>query len=319
MPASTTSRLLALLSLLQTRRDWPGPVLADRLGVSDRTVRRDVDRLRVMGYRIDADRGSDGGYRLDAGAQLPPLLLDEDQVTALVVALGAVPLLGTGLDEAAERALGTLRRVLPDRLRRRAEALTFDPVPSSTVLDPAVLTVVADAVRSAQVLRIDYGDAGGPARQVEPHRVVTVRGRWYLIAWDRGRADWRLFRVDRLRPRTGTGPRFVRREVPAGLLAARFTGGADGRWPCRGSVILDRPLADLLPYAGEAVVEELPDGRCRITAGSWSWAGLAAWFARYDADVDAPEPVELSEAFHRLGARFTARPSPSRSRRSGSR
>lgn len=304
MPESTTSRLLQLLSLLQTRRDWPGPVLARRLGVTDRTVRRDIDRLRAMGYRIDADRGAEGGYRLDAGAQLPPLLLDQDQVTALVVALQAVPLLGAGLDEPAERALETLRRVLPDRLRRRADALGFTPEPAGPGVDPQVLATVTGAVRTAEVLRMDYGEDDGPARRVEPHRVVAARGRWYLIGWDQGRDDWRLFRLDRARPRSPGGGRFTRREVPPGFLAERLSGGADGRWPCRGTADLHLSAAEVLPFAGDAVVQPLDDDRCRVTAGSWSWAGLAAWFARFDADLSAAEPAEFAEAVRRLGRRF---------------
>jgi len=315
---TTTSRLLQLLSLLQTPRDWPGPVLADRLGISPRTVRRDVDRLREMGYRIHADRGSVGGYRLEAGSELPPLLLDEDQVTAIAVALQAVPLLGTGADEAAERALGTIRRVMPPRLRRRVDALTFETAPSgrdrTAPVATDVLVAVSAAVRAREVLRFDYpgadpADGPRPARRAEPHHLVAALGRWYLVAWDLDRADWRVFRADRMTPRTPTGPRFTPREVPGGdvrqFLGARFTAGTD-TWPCRGSVVLDLPARDVVPFAGDGVVEDLADGRCRLVTGSWSWAALAAAVGRFDADVRVEGPAELREAFARLARRYDA-------------
>ncbi|UZN03645.1 helix-turn-helix transcriptional regulator [Cellulomonas sp. S1-8] len=332
---TTTTRLLRLLSLLQTPRDWPGPVLAERLGISPRTVRRDVDRLREMGYRVHADRGSVGGYRLEAGAELPPLLLDEDQVTAIAVALQAVPLLGTHADEAAERALATIRRVMPPRLRRRAEALAFDTAPDGTRAPAAVptdvLVAVSSAVRTREVLRFDYAGGRGPdasdvaapvgtpagPRRTEPHHLVAALGRWYLVAWDLERADWRVFRVDRMTPRTPTGPRFAPRTVPGGdvrqLLAARFTGATSGgTWPCQGTVVLDAPARDVLPFAGDGVVEDLGDGRCRLRAGSWSWTALAAQLGRFDADVRVEDPDELRDAFDRLATRYAraGRPGP---------
>ncbi|GIG39152.1 helix-turn-helix transcriptional regulator [Cellulomonas phragmiteti] len=320
---ATTTRLLQLLSLLQTPRDWPGPVLADRLGVSERTVRRDVDRLREMGYRVHADRGAVGGYRLEAGAELPPLLLDEDQVTAIALALQAVPLLGTQVDEAAERALGTIRRVMPPRLRRRAEALSFATAPGARP-GPAVptdaLVTVSAAVRAREVLRFDYAGAGGttpdatpgdPPRRAEPHHLVAALGRWYLVAWDLDRDDWRVFRVDRMTPRTPRGPRFAARDVPGGdaaqLVTARLTGTTPaGTWPCRGTVVLDLPARDVAPFAGDGVVEELTERRCRLTTGSWSWTALAASVGRFDADVRVEEPDELRAAFVRLATRYAA-------------
>lgn len=321
---ATTARLLALLSLLQTPRDWPGPDLADRLGVSPRTVRRDVERLRGLGYAIHADRGSTGGYRLDAGAQLPPLLLDDDQVTAVAVALRAVPQLGTGVDEAAARALATIRRVLPPRLRRRVDGVRFDavepPRPGGVVPTEVLLTLSA-AVRAREVLRIDYGepaDGAGPLppRRVEPHHLVAARGRWYLVAWDLTRDDWRTFRVDRLTPRLPTGPRFTPRPLPGGdvarFLAAGFVGASveppDGTsdepgWPCRGTVEIERPAREVAPFAGDGLVEDLGDDRCRLEAGSWSWAALAAHLSRFDAALRDPQPAALADAFAQLARR----------------
>lgn len=319
---TTTARLLRLLSLLQTPRDWPGPALAERLAVSERTVRRDVERLRALGYRVHADRGSLGGYRLEAGTELPPLLLDDDQVTAIAVALQAVPLLGTDVDESAERALATIRRVMPPRLRRRAAALAFDAAPTGAQPSVAsdVLVAVSAAVRAREVLRFDYRTGGqdgppGPARRAEPHHLVATLGRWYVVAWDLDRADWRVFRADRMTPRTGSGPRFAPREVPGGdvhqFLATRFTGSTTpGSWPCRGTVVLDRPAPDVAPFAGDGVVEDLGDGTCRLTTGAWSWPALAALVARFDADVRVEGPDELRAACGGLAARLASAAGP---------
>ncbi|GCD18923.1 DeoR family transcriptional regulator [Cellulomonas algicola] len=327
--ATTTSRLLRLLSLLQTRRAWPGSLLADRLGISRRTVRRDVDRLRAMGYRIEATMGPDGGYRLEAGSEVPPLLLDDDQVVALAVALQAATATGAAIDEAAVRALGTVRQVMPSRLRHRLDALTFTTLPAAgrpgaaDPVAPDVLVAISAAVRAHEVLRFDHADpragtpaAAGPPRRVEPHHLVASRSRWYLVAWDLDRDDWRLFRADRLTPRTPTGPRFTPREVPGGdvaaYVAARFAGSdagagdATGGPPCRGTVVLHSPAAVVRPFVGDGVVEDLGPDRCRLTTGSWSWVALAASLNRFDTDVDVVSPPELTDAFARLAARNAA-------------
>ncbi|MEU5838654.1 WYL domain-containing protein [Streptomyces diacarni] len=322
--ATTTSRLLHLLSLLQTRRDWPGTVLAERLDVSHRTVRRDIDRLREMGYRIRTAMGPDGGYRLDAGTEAPPLLFDDEQVVALTVALQAAAVTGAGVEDAALRALTTVRQVMPARLRHRADQLAFTAVPRpgdgpAAPLSPHVLVTLSAAVRAREVLRFDYasdrpdGDEPGPPRRVEPHHLVTSRGRWYLVAWDLGRGDWRLFRADRISPRTPAGPRFAPREIPGGsaeaYVSARFTGSDSdqaGTWPCVGTVLLERPARAVLPFAGDALVDDLGPHRCRCTAGSWSWIALAAFLNRFDTAVTVIGPPQLTEAFAALAARNTA-------------
>src|SRR6188768_2337556 len=186
----TSGRLLTLLSLLQARRDWPGEALADRLGVSPRTVRRDVDRLRDLGYPVHAAKGPDGGYRLEPGTHMPPLLLDDEQAVALVVALQTASTGVSGVDEAAVRALSTLRQVMPARLRTAAEALQVTAVgrgasnPRPTV-DAEALMVVGGAVRAHEVLRFDYeGGTANPLglpRRAEAHHLVTWGGRWYLV------------------------------------------------------------------------------------------------------------------------------------------
>ncbi|GAB2452771.1 putative DNA-binding transcriptional regulator YafY [Conyzicola lurida] len=315
---TTTSRLLNLLSLLQARRDWPGTVLAERLGVSHRTVRRDVDRLREMGYSIGATMGPDGGYRLDAGSELPPLLFDDDQVVALTVALQAATATGAGIGEAALRALTTVRQVLPSRLRHRLDAVEFHSVPRPgdgpvSAVAPDLLLALSAAVRASEVLRFDYagGSEEAPPRRVEPHHLVTSQGRWYLVAWDLDRDDWRIFRADRIAPRAPTGPRFVPREIPGGdardFVSARFKGSATAdAWPCSGTVVLDLPVDAVLPFAGDGSVEADGADRTRYTAGSWSWVALAASLNRFDTDIEVVGPPELAAAFARLAARNTA-------------
>jgi predicted DNA-binding transcriptional regulator YafY len=332
---TSTSRLLLVLSLLQTRRDWPGQVLADRLDVTPRTVRRDVDRLREMGYRIHAVKGPDGGYRLEAGSELPPLLFDDDQAVALAVALRLATGAGAGVEEAAVRALTTVRQVMPSRLRHRLDALDFVAMgqggvggADASTVTPEVLVALSAAVRAREVVRFDYagqavpgGDDAPPPgvaplfvspRRAEPHHVVSRGGRWYLVAWDLDREDWRTFRVDRMALRTPNGPRFALRELPgrvpvADFVAARFKGSVDGdRWPCRGSVVLAAPAGEVLPFVGDGIVEPLGDDRCRLTLGAWSWVALAAAFARFDADVSEAEPCELAEGFAHVAGRAAA-------------
>ncbi|MBF4635731.1 WYL domain-containing protein [Agreia pratensis] len=329
---ASTSRLLTLLSLLQTRRDWPGAMLAKRLDISHRTVRRDVDRLREMGYSIQATMGPDGGYRLDAGSELPPLLFDDEQVVALAVALKAAAVSDVAVEEAALRALTTVRQVMPSRLRHRLDALEFEAIAAvgqsaKVSVTPDALIALSAAVRGREVLRFDYessgsdssrvdgGDAAAaipqPPRRVEPHHLITASGRWYLVAWDLDRADWRVFRADRIRPRTPTGPRFVRRQVPGGdaraFVSARFKGSASAdAWPCRGTVILGLPARDVLPFAGDGVVEDLGEDSCSLTAGSWSWRALAASLGRFDASIEVVEPPQLATAFGELAERYAA-------------
>jgi predicted DNA-binding transcriptional regulator YafY len=321
----TSARLLSLLSLLQARRDWPSALLAERLDVSPRTVRRDVDRLRELGYPIAATKGPDGGYRLDAGTKLPPLLFDDDQAVALTVALQVATTTGAGIEEAAARALNTVRQVMPARLRHRIDALQVTAIEPPTTrpnpqADSNVLIALSAAVQAGEVLRFDYapaspagaGDenrAGTPPRRVQPHHLVTWRGRWYLVGWDLDRDDWRTFRADRIIPRTPNGPRFTPRELPGGDVAAfvtsRFQGsGGSGGWPCRGEVILHLPAAAVSPYIHDGIVEEIGPNRCRLILGSWSWPGLAATIGRFDADIEVIGPAELKAAFAHLARRY---------------
>lgn len=315
---ATTSRLLTLLSLLQARRDWPGSVLASRLDVSDRTVRRDIDRLREMGYRIETTMGPDGGYRLDAGAEMPPLLFDDDQALAVAIALRAAPALGAEIGEAAVRALATMRQVLPSRLRHRLDAVEITTVgrpgeaPVAAVLLDVLLTL-AQAVRDRVTVRVDYlprGEGDPQPRRVEPHHLVTSLGRWYLLGWDLDRDDWRLFSADRVRPRVPHGAPFVPRVVPGGdvdaFVSARFKGSDTNEWPCRGTVLLNAPARDVLPFAGDGTVTAVDDERCALEVGSWSWGALAASFGRFEVAMEVVEPAELADAFAVQAARFAA-------------
>src|SRR4051794_17555950 len=200
--SETSSRLLELLSLLQARRDWPGNELADRLEVSGRTIRRDMERLRQLGYPVESIPGPAGGYRLRAGSAMPPLLLDDDEAIAIAVGLRTAARASvTGIEETSVRALGKLEQVLPTHLRRRVAALgsatVAAPVAGPTV-DPHHLTVIATACRDAEGVRFAYRRRDGTEsrREVEPHSVVNYGRRWYLVAWDRRREDWRTFRLD---------------------------------------------------------------------------------------------------------------------------
>ncbi|MFC8194574.1 helix-turn-helix transcriptional regulator [Streptomyces sp. NPDC057298] len=322
----TSARLLSLLSLLQARRDWPGALLAERLGISARTVRRDVDRLRELGYPVMAFKGPDGGYRLDAGTELPPLLFDDEQAVALAVALQIATATGAGIGEAATRALATVRQVMPARLRHRIDTLRITaverpaarPVPQ---VDSSVLMTLSAAVHACEVLRFDYAPASppdpvgestapAPPRRVQPHHLVARSGRWYLVAWDLDREDWRTFRADRITPRIPTGPRFSPRELPAEDVAAFVTGrfrgseGSDGDWPCRGEVILGLPATAVSRHLTDGAVEALGPNSCRLVLGSWSWAALAATLGRFDADIEVVGPAELRDAFAHLARRY---------------
>jgi predicted DNA-binding transcriptional regulator YafY len=322
----TSARLLTLLSLLQARRDWPGDALAERLEVSPRTVRRDVDRLRELGYPVRAIRGPDGGYRLDAGTDLPPLLFDDEQAVAVAVALQTATTTVTGIEDAALRALATVRQVMPARLRHRVDALQVTTVRGSGRNLPRVdterLLDIGTAVRAREVLRFDYEAVGSaaapppgsgngslpPPRRVEPHHVVTWGGRWYLVAWDLDRADWRTFRVDRMTPKTPTGPRFSPRDLPAPdvatFISERFRRPS---WPAEGEVVLHAPAALVSRWVGsEALVEELAPDRCRVVVGSWSFTGLAAMLGMFDADLEIVGPAELREAAATLARRYAA-------------
>ena len=304
--ANTSSRTLRLLSLLQTHRFWPGPDLAERLEVSERTLRRDVDRLRELGYPVSSTRGVEGGYQLGSGGSLPPLVVDEEEAIALVVALGgSAGASGGALAEASLSALSKVVQVLPPRLRRRAEALravTVDaPWGQAPEVTAEVLAVLAQATRDAERIRFSYKAVGGQApgqdarRHVEPHHLVTVGRRWYLVGYDLDRQDWRFFRLDRLRDPLGTRSRFRPREVPGGDPAAYVRerlsrGEAAEVLVCRVAAPADQVARRLGRWA---TVEETGAGQCRLTVEvrDASWAVFTVGVLEAPVTVESATPA----------------------------
>jgi predicted DNA-binding transcriptional regulator YafY len=302
--ANTSARMLRLLSLLQTHRYWPGTELADRLEVSPRTLRRDVDRLRELGYPVDAARGVAGGYQLQAGAAVPPLLLDDEEAVAIAVGLrtaaaGAV----AGFEETSVRALAKVIQLLPPRLRRRIDALQASTSPGvfggGPTLDATTLTTIAMACRGEERLRFEYTarDADPAARHAEPHRLVSLGRRWYLIAWDLDRADWRSFRVDRLTAPVLTGARFRPREIPGGdpvaWLRSRLA-AIPTRYDV--AVVFRTPAAAVSAFVGQwATVEPIDEASCRMRMNVdelswplWILGGLGA-----DFTIESPPELAI--------------------------
>jgi predicted DNA-binding transcriptional regulator YafY len=299
---TTSSRLLDLLSLLQARRDWPGAELAERLEVSGRTVRRDVDRLRALGYPVESVTGPAGGYRLRAGTAMPPLLLDEGEAIAIAVGLRTAARASvTGIEETSIRALVKLEQVLPTHLRRRVAALgsatIAAPVAGPTV-DPQHLTTIAVACRDSECLRFDYRSRDGTAtrRDVEPHSLVNLGRRWYLVGWDRRREDWRTFRVDRLTRPAGTGTRFTTRSLPVRDAAAYVEQGLAGAWSRFEARVTVHASADdiaaRLPWVSGAL-EPIDAHRCEYRTSDDDLEWLAIRIAMLGVDVDVHEPPEL--------------------------
>src|SRR5215212_3570024 len=309
--SETSSRLLELLSLLQARRDWPGGELASRLEVSPRTIRRDVERLRRLGYPVESLTGPAGGYRLRAGSAMPPLLLDDDEAIAIAVGLRtAAGATGSGIEETAVRALVKLEQVLPAHLRRRVQALasatTALPAPGGPTVDPQTLTVIAAACRDVERLRFAYRGRDGVAsrREVEPHSVVNVGRRWYLVAWDCRREDWRTFRLDRLE-RPTPGRRFTPRALPAKDGAAYVTqslSAAPSRYEAR--LTLHAPAEAVRLSSSWGTVTPLDERRCELRTGDDNLEWLAARLTMLRVDFDVHEPPELVEHLAALGRRL---------------
>jgi predicted DNA-binding transcriptional regulator YafY len=314
--ANTSTRTLRLLSLLEGRRYWPGAELAGRLGVSQRTLRRDVDRLRELGYPVEAQRGVDGGYQLAAGAALPPLVVDEEEAVALAVGLQAATHSAVeGIAESSVRALAKVVQVMPTRLRRRVEALGAVTVPASwgghpgASVDPTILTAVALACRDNERLRFGYTAVSGEqtARHVEPHRLVLLGRRWYLAAYDLTRQDWRSFRLDRVSAPRGTGARFRPRELPAADAAAFVRAGIDNvRASHDADILVHAPAAAVRERIGRwGTVMEVNDTSCRLqmSADSLDWPAMALGVVGADFEVLAPP--ELLDLVGDWGRRFS--------------
>ncbi len=310
---TTSGRLLRLLSLLQTRRDWTSGELADRLAVTTRTVRNDVARLRDLGYPIEARPGVAGGYRLGSEGALPPLLLDDDEAVAVAVGLrtaanGSL----AGIEETSLRAMAKLHQVLPSRLRHRVAAVESATVPvpfRGPRVDPDVLTAVSLACRDHQRLRFDYRSHGGdPTRRtVEPYRVVNHRQRWYLFAWDLDKGDWRTFRVDRVTPRTPTGVRFAPRPLPSDADISAYVSRvvAEAPWRFRATVVVHAPAEHVRRRMPMPVrVTALGPDRCRFEPGSDSPDVLALYLGFLEADFEVVNAPELVAALRRVAQRY---------------
>jgi predicted DNA-binding transcriptional regulator YafY len=309
----TSARLLRLLSLLQTPREWAGAELAERLDVDVRTVRRDVDKLRALGYPVHAARGV-AGYRLGAGSTLPPLLLDDDEAVAVAVGMRTAASGGVaGTEESSLRALTKLETVLPSRLRHRVEGLSAVTVtipPGAAPVDPDVLMAVAATARAHEQLRFDYRnqDGGESLRRTEPHRLVHAGRRWYLLAWDLDRDDWRTFRVDRIRPRIPTGPRFVPRELPEDLPGHVGRGVTTRAYRYQARFTLHVPItvaADrIAPTVG--TLEAVDERSCTLHAGSDSLDELALHVGLFGFPFEVHEPPELVARVRELAIRLAA-------------
>ncbi len=321
MSNDPTGRALQLLSLLQTHRLWRGAELAERLEVTERTVRRDVDRLRELGYPVDATPGSDGGYRLAAGAHLPPLVFDDDEAVAVAVGLRAAAGAAIGgIEDTSVHALAKIEQVLPDRLRRRVSALYASVVSlrwvggDDEVVDPDALSVLASACRDHEEVRFDYRrrDGDDTRRLVEPHQLVTAGRRWYLIAWDVRRDDWRTFRLDRLSGAKLAGRRFAPREIPGGDGAVYFaTSMAALPREFEALVTVGAPYDDLtraLSWVDHTLVTSEADAcTIRLRADKIDWLVLAVARLALGAPVRVVEPRSVADEVEALVGRLTLR------------
>ncbi|MFE3452162.1 helix-turn-helix transcriptional regulator [Nonomuraea sp. NPDC059194] len=306
----TSARLLKLLSLLQAHREWPGPELADRLGVTTRTVRNDVERLRTLGYPVHATPGVAGGYRLGAGAALPPLLLDDEEAVAVAVGLGRAAGGGVaGIEESSVRALAKLEQVLPAKLRRRVSALNAYTVQipgAAPSVRPELLTTIANAARDHERLRFDYTGHDGAAgrREAEPYRLVHRRGRWYLVAWDVERRDWRTFRVDRISVRTPNGARFTPRELPFDVAEHVERGVTTAMWRYRAKVLVHAPAERMAAMQTGMDFDPVDEHTSIAHAGGDDLTAIAVWIGLLGVDFEVIEPPELAETVRGLAERY---------------
>jgi predicted DNA-binding transcriptional regulator YafY len=309
---NTSARLLRLLTLLESRREWSGAQLAARLEISARTVRNDVARLRELGYPVEATPGVAGGYRLASGAAMPPLLLEDDEAVAVAVSLRSSAGGGiSGIEETSVRALVKLEQVFPARLRHRVNALqayTVAITSQGPTVDPHVLATIAGACRDYEVMRIDYKKHDGTesVRSVEPYRMVHLGRRWYLVAWDRDRNAWRTFRLDRMNLKPPTGPHFTPRDLPAEDIAAyvmRSVRSAPAKYEARINVKASaQVIAERVPR--EIVIEPIDDDNCTVHARSNSIEMLALYLGMLDADFTVTDPPELIARLNKLADRY---------------
>lgn len=321
MTSDPTGRVLRLLSLLQAHRQWSGHELAERLGVTSRTLRRDVDRLRHLGYPVDSVPGVGGGYRLAAGTHLPPLLLDDDEAVAIAVGLRvAARATISGMEETSVRAMAKLEQVLPDRLRRRVSSVHGAVAMSrwSTAVDEMAaaddLAVLAQACRDNEEARFEYRRRDGEesSRLVRPHQLVVTGRRWYLVAWDVRRADWRTFRLDRITDARLAGARFEPMELPAEDAAAFVAASLSAAPRAYTGIVVARTGSDDAESAlrwADSTVAALDDHTCRIEMRGDSLDQLTATVGQLamTCGVEVLEPPELVAAVAGLAARLSGR------------
>ncbi|WP_018681434.1 helix-turn-helix transcriptional regulator [Actinokineospora enzanensis] len=308
----TPARLLALLSLLQARPVWSGTELAERLGVTTRTVRTDIERLRGLDYPVHATRGATGGYRLGAGGKLPPLLLDDEEAVAMAIGLRAGRGIA-GIEAASARALAKLEQVLPPRLRPAVEALStaVEHAPENTAtdapdpeVDPAVLRAVATAIHAVEQLRFDYD---GTPRLVEPYRLLSWQRRWYLVARDPVTADWDVYRADRLTPRMRTHRRFAPTPIADGdYTAFAMRRIASSGWNVHARLRVDAPAETVLTRINPAVgaVEAVDATTSVLVTGADSLETVAAFIGMLGLDFTVESPPELRPLLHVLADRY---------------
>jgi predicted DNA-binding transcriptional regulator YafY len=309
----TSARLLRLLTMLQARRSWTGPDLSERLEVTARTLRRDVDRLRSLGYPVHSTSGTAGGYRLGAGASLPPLMLEDDEGIAVALAL-QIAAGGTiaGIEDAASRALAKLEQVLPNRLRRRIKSLRSSIVrltDAGPTVDLSAVAALAAACEAQHEVGFDYSDHSAKLSQrwVEPHRLVHTERRWYLVAWDKARTDWRTFRVDRIQLPLQSGAPFASRSAPdddVGAYVSRSVSSAMYRFQVRALLLAPaaQVRARIPPTAGQ--VEDVDERSCRLHTGGHSLDSVLVWLACSGFDFQIEHPPELLEHLQLIASRL---------------
>lgn len=313
----TSARLLALLGLLEARAEWPGADLAARLGVSDRTLRTDIARLRGLGYPVDAVRGPGGRYRLGPGGRLPPLLLDDDEAVAVAVGLRAATGL-VGVEETSARALAKLEHVLPDHLRRRLAALTdataAGPVNTTSnvedpEVEPAVLQALAAAIRDHEGVRADLR---GQPIEIEPYRLIAWQRRWYLVARDPGPDRWAPYRVDWLRLKIPGGRRFTPVTPPFDMTEFVVREVARTGWAVHARIRVDAPPEEVIARINPAVgtVEPHPDGGCVLVTGGDSLETVAVWIGMLGLDFHVDGPPELLGHLRSLATRYARATEP---------
>ncbi len=309
----TSARLLRLLSLFQSRRYWPGADLAARLDVTTRTLRRDVDKLRTLGYPIHSTSGLEGGYQLGNGSEMPPLLLEDDEAVAVAIALRSLAASGavSGMEQASVGALAKMEQLLPKRLNRRVEALHSMVVmavgqPSS--VSAKVLSSVAAACRQNELLHFRYRSHDGTAttRDVEPYRLVYTGTHWYLLAWDSVREDWRTFRVDRIEDRLTAGRRFTPRELPAKDIAAYVKRRVWNAAPNHASIKLHAAASDVASNIPQYLGKLVPiDSRtCMFEVNTASFEHLAMHLGWLGVDFEVTAPPELVKHVRAVAARY---------------